>query len=65
MALCLCNLREARMFLRLLTNPLLLGALGADWALMLQTEVICCRSLDEDFLLEKSDRSPIVRDVHL
>ena len=39
---------------RLLTNPLLSGALGADWALMLQAEVICGRSSDGDFLLEKS-----------
>ena len=42
------------MFSRLLTSPLLLGALSADWMLMLQAKVICCRSSDGDFLSEKS-----------
>ena len=46
-------------------NPLLSGALGADWVLMLQAEVICCRSLDGDFLLEKFGKSPVARRVCL
>ena len=32
---------------------------------MLQTEVICCRSPDGNFLLEESDWSAIAREVHL
>ena len=44
---------------------LLSDALGADWALMLQTEVICYRSSDGDFLLEKSGKSLIARGVRL
>ena len=61
MALYLYNLREAKMFLRLLTSPLLSGVLGVDWALMLQMEVIYYRSSIGDFLLERSDfmRNPI------
>ena len=38
---------------------------GCPGVLMLQAEVICCRSSDRDFLLEKSSRSPIAREVHL
>ena len=33
--------------------------------LRLQVRTICCRDSDEDFLLAKSDRSPIARKVHM
>ena len=46
-------------------NPLLSGALGTDWVVMLQAKVICCRSSDGDFLLEKSGKSPVAKRVHL
>ena len=32
---------------------------------MVQAKVICCRSSDGDFLLEKSGRSPIAKEIHL
>ena len=44
---------------------LLSDALGADWMLMLQAKVIYCRSSDEDFLLEKSSKSPVARRARL